>query len=54
MPSRVSLMASRVSLYVPNTTAKSGAHIHDAIDSKRIMSSCGNRPDSCFALRYVY
>lgn len=25
-------------LYVPNTTAKSGVHIHDAIDSKRIMS----------------
>ena len=25
-------------LYVPNNTAKSGAHIHDAIDSKRIMS----------------
>ena len=25
-------------LYVPNDTAKSGAHIHDAIDSKRIMS----------------
>lgn len=25
-------------LYVPNATAKSGAHIHDAIDSKRIMS----------------
>ena len=25
-------------LFVPNTTAKSGAHIHDAIDSKRIMS----------------
>lgn len=25
-------------LYVPNTTAKTGAHIHDAIDSKRIMS----------------
>ncbi len=25
-------------LYVPNTTAKSGAHIHDSIDSKRIMS----------------
>lgn len=25
-------------LYVPNTTSKSGAHIHDAIDSKRIMS----------------
>ncbi len=25
-------------LYVPNTTAKSGTHIHDAIDSKRIMS----------------
>ncbi len=25
-------------LYVPNITAKSGAHIHDAIDSKRIMS----------------
>lgn len=25
-------------LYVPHTTAKSGAHIHDAIDSKRIMS----------------
>ncbi len=25
-------------LYVPNTTARSGAHIHDAIDSKRIMS----------------
>ncbi len=25
-------------LYVPNTTAKSGASIHDAIDSKRIMS----------------
>jgi len=24
-------------LYVPNTTAKSGTHIHDAIDSKRIM-----------------
>jgi Na+-transporting NADH:ubiquinone oxidoreductase subunit B len=25
-------------LYVPNTTAQSGANIHDAIDSKRIMS----------------
>ena len=25
-------------LYVPNTTAKTGAHIHDAFDSKRIMS----------------
>ncbi|MDR0939491.1 MAG: NADH:ubiquinone reductase (Na(+)-transporting) subunit B [Mediterranea sp.] len=25
-------------LYVPGTTAKSGTHIHDAIDSKRIMS----------------
>ena len=25
-------------LFVPNTTAKSGSHIHDAIDSKRIMS----------------
>ena len=25
-------------LFVPNTTAKSGANIHDAIDSKRIMS----------------
>lgn len=25
-------------LYVPNTTAKSGANIHDSIDSKRIMS----------------
>ena len=25
-------------LYVPNTTAKSGASIHDSIDSKRIMS----------------
>ena len=25
-------------LFVPNTTAKSGAHIHDSIDSKRIMS----------------
>lgn len=25
-------------LFVPNATAKSGAHIHDAIDSKRIMS----------------
>ena len=25
-------------LYVPNTTSKSGAMIHDAIDSKRIMS----------------
>ena len=25
-------------LFVPNTTARSGAHIHDAIDSKRIMS----------------
>ena len=25
-------------LYVPNTTSKSGTHIHDAIDSKRIMS----------------
>ena len=24
-------------LFVPNTTAKSGTHIHDAIDSKRIM-----------------
>ena len=24
-------------LFVPNTTSKSGAHIHDAIDSKRIM-----------------
>ena len=28
-------------LFVPNTTAKSGAHIHDAIDSKRIMSMVG-------------
>ena len=25
-------------LYVPNTTAKTGVNIHDAIDSKRIMS----------------
>ena len=25
-------------LYVPNDTAKTGVHIHDAIDSKRIMS----------------
>ncbi len=25
-------------LFVPNTTSKSGVHIHDAIDSKRIMS----------------
>ena len=25
-------------LYVPNDTSKSGCHIHDAIDSKRIMS----------------
>ncbi len=25
-------------LFVPNSTAKSGTHIHDAIDSKRIMS----------------
>ena len=25
-------------LFVPNATAKSGTHIHDAIDSKRIMS----------------
>ena len=25
-------------LYVPNTTARNGVHIHDAIDSKRIMS----------------
>ena len=25
-------------LYVPNDTAKSGSNIHDAIDSKRIMS----------------
>ena len=25
-------------LFVPNTTAKCGTHIHDAIDSKRIMS----------------
>jgi Na+-transporting NADH:ubiquinone oxidoreductase subunit B len=25
-------------LFVPNSTSKSGAHIHDAIDSKRIMS----------------
>ncbi len=25
-------------LFVPNNTSKSGAHIHDAIDSKRIMS----------------
>ena len=25
-------------LYVPNETSKSGTHIHDAIDSKRIMS----------------
>ena len=25
-------------LYVPNTTAKTGVSIHDAIDSKRIMS----------------
>ncbi|MBQ1176702.1 MAG: NADH:ubiquinone reductase (Na(+)-transporting) subunit B [Paludibacteraceae bacterium] len=24
-------------LFVPNTTSKSGAHIHDAVDSKRIM-----------------
>ncbi len=38
MPSRACLTASRAFLYVPNTTAKSGANIHDAIDSKRIMS----------------
>lgn len=25
-------------LFVPNTTSKSGAHIHDAIDSKRVIS----------------
>ena len=25
-------------LFVPSTTSKSGTHIHDAIDSKRIMS----------------
>ncbi len=25
-------------LYVPNTTSKVGTHIHDSIDSKRIMS----------------
>ncbi|TGX83477.1 NADH:ubiquinone reductase (Na(+)-transporting) subunit B [Palleniella muris] len=25
-------------LFVPNTTSKSGAHIHDAVDSKRIIS----------------
>ena len=25
-------------LFVPNATSKSGTHIHDAIDSKRIMS----------------
>ena len=25
-------------LYVPNDTSKSGVNIHDAIDSKRIMS----------------
>ena len=25
-------------LFVPNATSKSGVHIHDAIDSKRIMS----------------
>ena len=25
-------------LFVPNATAKTGVHIHDAIDSKRIMS----------------
>ena len=25
-------------LFVPNKTAKTGTHIHDAIDSKRIMS----------------
>ena len=25
-------------LYVPNSTSKTGVHIHDAIDSKRIMS----------------
>lgn len=25
-------------LFVPNTTAKNGAHIHDAVDSKRIIS----------------
>ena len=25
-------------LFVPNTTSKKGTHIHDAIDSKRIMS----------------
>ena len=25
-------------LYVPNETSKTGVHIHDSIDSKRIMS----------------
>ena len=25
-------------LFVPNTTSKCGAHIHDAIDSKRVIS----------------
>ena len=27
-------------LFVPNSTSKTGVHIHDAIDSKRIMSIC--------------
>ena len=38
-------------LYVPNATSKSGTSIHDAIDSKRIMSMVVIA--SCPALRHV-
>ena len=37
-------------LYVPNTTAKSGASIHDAIDSKRIMSMVVRRASDRMAV----
>ena len=40
-------------LFVPNKTAKTGTHIHDAIDSKRIMSIRGYFVNTGFAVRYV-
>ena len=40
-------------LFVPSKTAKTGTHIHDAIDSKRIMSIVVISLDTGAAVRYV-
>lgn len=40
-------------LFVPNTTAKSGTHIHDSIDSKTHHVDGGYCVDAGAAVRYV-